>query len=423
MRVGERNSVSYPRFFAHCVLLSCLAGCGAAADSTASTASAPPVSVPQDPLLPPGPTWVGAWGTAMHQSVNFSEVSLRMVVHPSIGGDQLRLRFSNAHGQTAAQYRKVSIALRDTGPAIDAATLSTVRFDGAESFELPPGGERISDPLVFSFAAGDDLAISFHVGTDAPLDQHGNAVAINYISASGDFTEETSGASYTSTSTSWMGLVGVDVQREGRAGTFVALGDSITDGGNPPDTNNRWPDYFATRLAAEGIDKGVLNAGIGANQVTRDTNFLGMSQAAVTRFARDVLARPSVDSLVLFEGTNDLNGGVLADEVYAGLRDMSQRARALGIHVIAGTVTPRGKDPLWGANPALEEQRQILNASIRAGIGTDFDALADFDTALASPGAPDVMNPLFDSGDGLHPNALGYQALADAVPLDFLQIR
>lgn len=386
--------------------------------------SLPGVQQPLAETPPPaaitGPHWIGAWGSAPHATAVFENTTLRMIIHPSVSGDAIRVRLSNAYGAGPAQYDAVRIAKRSNASSIDAASEKVVLFGGAPGITLQPEYEVVSDPVDFSFAAGDDLAISFFVSTPSSLGTHGNAYTVNYIASGGNHLDDAMGSSFTSTSTSWSGVLGLDVARDDLPGTFVALGDSITDGNNPAEVNNRWPNYFATRLADDGIELGIVNEGIGANQVTQDTNFLGMSQAALTRFARDVLGRPNVGTVIIFEGTNDLAQGVSADAIFAGITDMASRAHAQGIHVIGATVTPRGKDATWTITPAFEVERIKLNGLIRAAVGSTLDALADFDTALAAPGVPSVMSPEFDSGDGLHPNPLGLMALADAVPLKFL---
>lgn len=392
------------------VLLASLLAAGCGVGGIAS-------SVPATETSP----WVGTWGTALHQPAAVAaDTSLRMVVHPTLAAERIRVRFANPYGDAPVTLAAIHAALRTTGPAIDAATDRIVTFGGAETVTLAPGAEVVSDPVDLPVAIGDDVAVSFYVADASTLSQHGASRSVNYL-ATGNHTAEADGASFTSTATSWWGVIGIDAERADAPGTLVALGDSITDGNDPPDINNRWPDYFATRLQGEGILVGVLNAGIGANQVTQDTNFLGTSEAAVKRADRDVFQRPSVKWMVLFEGTNDLGQGLTADVVYAGLVDIAQRARTRGIHVIAGTITPRGRDAAWAANPALEEERVKLNEMIRAGVGTQFDQLADFDVALREEAAPALMRLEYDSGDGLHPSPLGLQRIADEVPLDALQ--
>ncbi len=362
-------------------------------------------------------TWQGAWAAAPHQPVSQSDVSFRMIVRPTLGGDRLRLRFSNAYGSEPTRIGAVSIAKRSTGPAVDPDSLQPVSFAGQPAVAVPAGTEIISDPLDFSWTFGEELAISFHVAEASDMDQHGNAVAVGY-SGSGNLTMDASGTGYGNAVTSFFSVMGLDVDRPDATGTVVALGDSITDGGNPPEINNRWPDYLAERLHEAGLVFGVLNEGIGANQVTRDTEFLGFSEAAVSRFERDVLQRPGLRTVVLFEGTNDLAGGVLAAEIFDGLADMATRAQSAGVRTIIGTITPRGSSALW--TEAMEQQRVLLNQMLRDAVGGPFDALADFDLALANPLAPNLMAPQFDSGDGLHPNPLGLQEIAATIPLEAL---
>lgn len=361
--------------------------------------------------------WQGAWAAAPHQPVSQSDVSFRMIVRPTLGGDRLRLRFSNAYGSQPTRITAVSVAIRSTGPAVDGSSLQAVLFGGLPGAEVPPGTELLSDALDFSWSFGEELAVSFHVAESSDMDQHGNAVAVGY-SGSGDLTMDAAGSGYGNVVTSFFGFMGLDVVRPDASGTIVALGDSITDGGNPPEINNRWPDYLADRLHEAGLAFGVLNEGIGANQVTRDTEFLGFSEAAVSRFDRDVLQRPGLRTVVLFEGTNDLAGEVGAQEVFDGLVDMARRARAAGVRTIIGTVTPRGSSALW--TDAMEQQRVLLNQMLRDAVGLEFDALADFDTALANPLLPNLMATQYDSGDGLHPNPLGLQEIAATLPLEAL---
>jgi lysophospholipase L1-like esterase len=68
--------------------------------------------------------------------------------------------------------------------------------------------------------------------------------------------------------------------------------------------------------------------------------------------------------------------------------------------------------------PQREAVRSQANDWIRNSGA--FDAVADFDLALRDPAQPNRLNPAYDSGDHLHPNDAGYQALANAVPLGFL---
>jgi lysophospholipase L1-like esterase len=49
-----------------------------------------------------------------------------------------------------------------------------------------------------------------------------------------------------------------------------------------------------------------------------------------------------------------------------------------------------------------------------------FDGVIDFAAAVADPGRTTALNPSYDSGDHLHPNDAGCQAMAGAIDLRML---
>lgn len=57
--------------------------------------------------------------------------------------------------------------------------------------------------------------------------------------------------------------------------------------------------------------------------------------------------------------------------------------------------------------------RETVNRWIRAS--GEFDAVLNFDAVLRDPLDPAELLPAYDSGDHLHPNDAGYQAIADSV--------
>ena len=59
-----------------------------------------------------------------------------------------------------------------------------------------------------------------------------------------------------------------------------------------------------------------------------------------------------------------------------------------------------------------------MNRWIRTGGA--FDDVIDFDAVMRDPADPLRLNPGYDSGDHLHPNDVGYQAMADAISLQTL---
>ncbi len=66
-------------------------------------------------------------------------------------------------------------------------------------------------------------------------------------------------------------------------------------------------------------------------------------------------------------------------------------------------------------NPAKDAVRREVNRWIReSGV---FDAVVDFDAVLRDPAHPARLLPAYDSGDNLHPNDAGYQAMAQALDM------
>jgi lysophospholipase L1-like esterase len=205
----------------------------------------------------------------------------------------------------------------------------------------------------------------------------------------------------------------------------VALGDSITDGAaSTRDTNHRWPDLLARRLAA---DKrlpavGVINEGIGGSRLLNP--FTG--PAVLARFDRDVTAQSGVSHVIVLIGINDIgrwgrphspSDEVTAEEIIAGLKQLIVRAHDHSIKVIGATLTP-----YEGANyfsTKGETIRTAVNEFIRNG--KQFDGVADFDLATRDPAHPTRFSAATDSGDHLHPNDAGMEAMANAVDLALLK--
>lgn len=354
-----------------------------------------------------------------------SNQSFRMIVHPTLGGDVVRLRFSNLVGDKPVTFDSVHIAhsLLQNTPAIVPGTNTSVSFAGAPTVTIAPGAEAVSDPLPFSYAVGDDLAVSFHVvGESGAITWHAVSFGVNYLSlpGAGDTTSDPIGVSFIQPSLGWFFFSGLDAKRTGSAGSIVAIGDSITDGSYTV-LNTRWTDYFAHRLQARGITMSVLNEGINSNTVTIAATPAGQEwkgPPAVTRFDRDVLQRAGVRSVVIFEGTNDLTTGQKANAIFAGIRSLVTRAHAAGLCVVVGTIMPRA-DLIYGWDAAtMEPERQKLNQLLREQ--TDIEGLADFDAAMRSPLDPTQPNLLYYAPDFLHPTPIGTQVMANAVPLEAL---
>jgi lysophospholipase L1-like esterase len=376
--------------------------------------------------------WVGTWATVVTEvpagvATAFADQTLRQVVRVSVGGDAVRVRLSNEFGTEPLVLGAARVALGAGAAAIVPGSDRALTFGGRRS--VPAGAAVTSDPVALAVPDRADLAVSLHLPEPtAAATTHAFAFATSYVVA-GDATAAVDVAPAAPIG-QWYFLSGVSVHNPHSPGALVALGDSITDGGNSTGgTNRRWPDLLAGRLLASGRAVGVLNAGICGNRLLHDPNPLPGSedvaayfgQAALRRFDRDVAARPGARWLVLLLGINDLGHpgsvapsaeAVTPAEIIAGYERVVARARALGLRVYGGTIMPaRG---FLGV--PQERARQEVNAWVRDGGG--LDAVIDFDAAMRDPHRPGQLAAAYDSGDRLHPNDAGMQAMADAVPLD-----
>ncbi|GAA2675921.1 MULTISPECIES: SGNH/GDSL hydrolase family protein [Actinosynnema] len=372
--------------------------------------------------------WVGGWaaspvvGSTIPWSdcpagTGLTDQTVRNVVFTSAGGGLVRIRLSNAFGASPLLVDRTSVARQDAGARPVPGTTRPVTFGGSRQARIPAGRELLSDPVRLDVAALSTLLVSVHFpGPTGPLTNHPFTAQGNYL-ATGDKTNDRTGTGFTDTPC-WMGVSAVDVARERPAGTVVAFGDSITDtSATTGNTNRRWPDFLARRLAERRNAPSVVNAGLGGNRLVADREgepYYGV--AGTTRFARDALGQTGVRTVIVLEGVNDIGFSATADELITGFRDLIAQAHRKDVRIVGGTITPFKTSFIW--TPEREATWRTVNTWIRTS--GEFDAVIDFATATAAPDDDAVLAPAYDSGDGLHPNDAGTEAMANAIDLRLL---
>lgn len=399
----------------------------------------------------PATSWVSTWTTAAKTPTpvfdapppTISDTTLRQVVRVSTGGWAVRVWFTNEYGTEPLAIGEARVALRRNGNKTVPGSDSALTFAGESSVDIPAGERLASDPVRMQVGTLSELAISLYFPDDvtaggSPVSFHPRALQTNYV-VDGNQTAKRflSGAT---TVPSWFFLSGVDVAKNTAMPVIAAIGDSIIDGdqvasAEPIDVNDRFTDFLAERILwgkgagqANGPMPGaVLNLGISGNQITDGPIGPPLEQ----RLAGDVLTRSRVTHVIVQGGINDVGlTGLLntfglagffgpvprpevsADDIIAGLERVAAQAKASGLTVIGSTLSPSGTSGLPGyVGPDADAKRQVVNEWIRS---TDsFDMIIDVDAVLRDPANPSVLAAKY-SADGLHPNAMGYAAMADA---------
>ncbi|MDR1763312.1 MAG: GDSL-type esterase/lipase family protein [Dysgonamonadaceae bacterium] len=370
--------------------------------------------------------WVGTWATApqlvepgnMPPAPGLSGNTLRQTVRVSIGGERLRIRFSNAFSTQATVIKSATIAIAKEGCEIEENSKKTLYFTENKGITILPHSEVWSDALDFHLPADALLSITTEFGEVSPdLTGHPGSRTTSYILAGNNLKTPDFGRA--AKTDHWYIIQAIEVETSGKSAAIAVLGNSITDGrGSGTNRQNRWTDVLSQRLLNNKGTKdiGVLNLGIGGNCVLRG----GLGPTALDRFDSDILSQAGVRWLIILEGVNDL-GGVRSDEqaektvgeLIAAYQTFIEKAHARGIKVFGCTILPFGGS--FYDNPFSQKAWTQVNEWIRTS--DKFDAVIDFAETMRSAESSAVINQALHDGDNLHPNEAGYRRMGEAVDL------
>jgi lysophospholipase L1-like esterase len=396
--------------------------------------------------------WVGSWAKALTPSdtvgrslTGFTNESFRSLQHVSVGGDKVRIRFSNVFGTQSVAIGRATVAKPNAAtPAlndIDASTLHELTFNGQASATMLKGQELLSDPVDMRVDDVSDLVTTMFFPTPTgPTSWHATARQTAFIGA-GDLNGDAAGTGFTISSPRFYFVTGVDVLRSKAAGSVVVIADSIADGnGSTLDANTRWTDFLAKRLVdlrRNGKVPGVLNAALAGNRLNHEgtepgadgfPGFFQLGSNANARLNEDLFPQPGVHTVLFDLGINDIwMTGDSADAIINAIKVNAKLVKERGIRFVVATLGPyegfdlngvlNEPDDAW--TPAKEATRNAVNEYIRTH-RNDFDGVVDFDQVLRDPAAPSKVKAEFDSGDHIHPNDAGAAAMANSIPLNLV---
>jgi lysophospholipase L1-like esterase len=361
--------------------------------------------------------------------------TIRQTLFMTAQANQIRLKISNVFGGSVLPVTAITVALPANNTAgihqIQPKTVQKVTFSGKAGINIPNGALAVSDPINFAIKGEQIVTVTMYLAAGQTTNsitshpgsrttswwQFGNAVDAAQLAVTDVSTQSAA---------HWYFLSSIEAWVPPKQGSFLIVGDSITDGrGSTNNQNNRWPDLLFRRLQTSPATKHISfgNLAAGGNRILAD----GLGPNAFGRVDRDVLAHPGVSYAMIFEGVNDIGTGATTKEAQAKIYESLTQAyqqmvtliHAHGIPVFGATITPFSAPSNFTGQPYSDPEREITRQRINKFIresGT-FDAVVDFDKQLADPKIPSQLNPLYDSGDYLHPSVAGYQYLADQFPV------
>ena len=368
-----------------------------------------------------GEHWVGTWATAQQPIVkaympynnNMSNRSVRQIVKVSIGGKLIRLQISNELSTEPLVIRSVYIAHAGDSSAVEAKTAKYLKFGNKYKITIPAGKSMFSDALIYDLKPLERLAITINY-TSAPVAPtvHMGSRTTSYIMRG--VTNAYSDFANAFRENHWFNIAAVDIF-DATGKNIAIIGNSITDGKNSTDNaQNRWPDIMSETFHYKHhiTNLGVLNLGIGNNRVVVPGGFGALAK---NRFDHDILEQRGLNSVIIFEGVNDIgaatkgNSEAVAMQLIESYDVMIKKAKERKLKVFLGTITPFKGAGYYSV--FHDAARETVNQWIRSQ-KERVDGILDFDELLRDPEDHSRMQKNLQS-DWLHPNAEGYRLMGE----------
>ncbi len=352
-------------------------------------------------------TWAAAaeWtGKGDMPRMSLSGTTLREIIQVSIGGEELQLQLSNEFSKEPVEIKSIYVADALDSCDIDRKTVKELKFGGQKAVTIAPGETAMSDVFAYKLKPRQRLAVTICYGAvPVNMTSHRGSRTTSYI-VLGQIAPKKKFVSAEKLD-HWYSIAQLNVRTGGSVKAVAVLGNSITDGrGSTINLQNRWPDMMAAKLGC-----GVLNLGIGGNCVVRG----GLSEPAMKRFDRDILGQKGVETLIIFQGTNDIGTSPHAENTAKELKEayktLIKKAREAGIKKVYGATITAFKGNGW-YSPYHEAARQDVNEWIRNSGA--FDAVIDFDKLTRDPSDPEKLKKEL-TDDWLHLNPEGYRLMGE----------
>lgn len=374
--------------------------------------------------------WIGAWNASTTDltvfKLRYKNRTIRTIVTSTFNGSKEKIKISNEFGTEALNIGEVSFAVVNPDGTVNKELIKEVTFNGKSNVTIEKGSFVWSDPIELAVKALDKVAVSIYiqeevknatgayVGVEAYFSQEGNF--INSVNTYKDFRS----ISENKIPKVAPFFTSIEVITSKENGSIIAFGDSIT--------TLSWPDYLAKQLNSSNIKNlSVIREAIGGNRILHDSESTlhGLFGASgISRFEKAITDHKGAKYVFILQGVNDIMhtgpGGpapkseiVSKDQIIAGFEKYIELAHRYNLKIYGATIMAfRGYEVY---SDELDVKRREVNEWIRTS--GKFDGIVDFDKATLDPKNPSRLLPEYDSGDHLHPNDAGGEAMAKAVDL------
>lgn len=371
--------------------------------------------------------WVTVWGNATsvadHRPETYSRnLTLRYPIKCALGGNAVRLHFSNFCGTEPVTFSRVTVAPALSDREINLKDAALVTFGGSESVTVGAGEEIFSDEIPFRVKPRGNISVSIYL-KDFTLMR--SAVVITGPLSKGFYSvgdctfAGVLPIERTRTTNVFYFLTGVDLFTDDDCRSVICYGDSIT--------SQSWPDYLALKCMDDPYNRtAVIRRAASGTRVLREYTCITYESYGLSgkhRFNREISTVSGADTVIIQHGINDIIHPVGTDvnpfrpmsdlpslvELEEGINYYVNIARGYNLRVLLGTLLP-----IYGWRtyaPFREELKSSFNDWIRSN--TDIDDYIDFDRALRSECNAYAFRQGYDSGDHLHPSEEAYRAMAE----------
>lgn len=370
--------------------------------------------------------WVTVWGNATsvadHRPETYSRnITLRYPVKCPLGGNTVRLHFSNFCGTEPVTLSRVTIAPALSDREINLKDAALVTFSGCESVTIGAGEEIFSDEISFRVKPHGDISVSFYL-KDFTLMR--SAVVVTGPLSKGFYSvgdctlEGVLPIERTRTTNTFYFLTGIDLFTDDDCRCVICYGDSIT--------SQSWPDYLSLKCMDDPYNRtAVIRRAASGTRVLREYTCLTYESYGLSgehRFRREISTASGADTVIIQQGINDIIHPVGTDvnpfrpmsdlpalrELEEGIEYYISVAREYKLKVFLGTLLP-----IYGWRtyaPFREEMKGSFNDWIRGNLTVD--GCIDFERALRDRVNTYAFKAGYDSGDHLHPSEEAYKVMA-----------